>query len=104
MTRMGAFTPVRLETAKRLTALQELQILRNALARSPGSRDLRGRFVEVANQCDCYRETLAVLAEASDIDFPEAMTRVRALLALEEPNANSRRMQRIGFRTFHRAQ
>ncbi|MFZ1920184.1 MAG: putative 2OG-Fe(II) oxygenase [Xanthobacteraceae bacterium] len=87
MTRMGAFTPVRLETAKRLTALQELQILRNALAHSPGSRDLRGRFVEVANQCDCYRETLAVLAEASDIDFTEAMMRVRALLALEEPNA-----------------
>src|SRR5271169_3051103 len=84
---MSALTAIHLETAKRLTALQELQVLRAAYARNPVARNLRRRLVELANQCDCHRESLDVLSAAADIDFAEAIMRVRALLALENPDA-----------------
>ncbi|BGE84892.1 MULTISPECIES: putative 2OG-Fe(II) oxygenase [Methylosinus] len=80
-------TTIRLETAKRLTARQELELTRAAHARNAASRELRRRLAWLLNACDRYSETVALLAGAADLDFGEAMLRTNALLALETHEA-----------------
>jgi hypothetical protein len=84
---MTAPTTVALETAKRMTAQQELDLVRAAHARNPASRELRGRLAGLLNSSDRHRETLTLLTGAADLDFGEAMMMTRALLALEDPEA-----------------
>jgi uncharacterized protein (TIGR02466 family) len=84
---MTAPTTIGLETAKRMTALQELDLVRAAHARNPASRELRRRLAGLLGMCDRHRETLTLLRDAADPDFAEAMMMTRALLALEDPEA-----------------
>jgi uncharacterized protein (TIGR02466 family) len=87
---MTAPTTIRLETAKRVTALQELELMRAAHARNPASRELRRRLVWLLNICDRHRETLTLVTSAADLDFGEAMMMSQALLALDESEATRR--------------
>jgi uncharacterized protein (TIGR02466 family) len=84
---MTAPTTIGLETAKRMTALQELDLVRAAHARNPASRELRRRLAGLLSMCDRHRETLTLLRDAADPDFAEAMMMTQALLALEDPVA-----------------
>jgi hypothetical protein len=86
---MAAPTTIGLETPKRMTALQELDLVRAAHARNPASRELRRRLAGLLNMCDRHRETLTLLRDAADPDFAEAMMMTRALLALEDAEATS---------------
>ena len=84
---MSAPTTVGLETAKRMTALQELDLVGAAHARNPASRELRRRLAGLLSMCDRHRETLTLLRDAADPDFAEAMMMTQALLALEDAEA-----------------
>jgi uncharacterized protein (TIGR02466 family) len=84
---LTAPTTIALETSKRMTTLQELDLVRAAHARNPASRELRHRLARLLNACDRHRETLTVLTAAAEPDFAEAMMMVQALLALEDPEA-----------------
>ena len=63
-------TTIGLETPKRMTALQELDLVRVAHARNPASRELRRRLAGLLSMCDRHRETLTLLRDArADPDF-----------------------------------
>ena len=68
---MTAPTTIGLETAKRMTALQELDLVRAAHARNPASRELRRRLAGLLSMCNRHRETLTLLRDAADPDFAD---------------------------------
>lgn len=79
---------LQIETAKRLSATQELHLAREALARSPQSRLMRARLAGLLNLSDAFGETIALLDGAEELSFGEQLTLILANLSLETPEAN----------------
>lgn len=82
---MAVFNAMRIrpEPAKALTAHQECEILRAALARNPRSAPIRLRMAKLLNQLDAFDETIALLtgAEAGALDHQMLLVLVAAYLA-----------------------
>lgn len=76
-----------IETAKRISAKQELQLAREALARNPDSRLMRARMTSLLNSTDEFAETIALLDRAEELTLGERLTLIMAYLALETPEA-----------------
>lgn len=81
---------VAIETAKRLSVEQELEIHRAAHARAPDSPLIRTRLANLMVQADRFEEAIGLLDERADLSFVEAMLLIQALLAAETPATNRR--------------
>lgn len=79
---------LKVETAKRLNAQQELLLAREALSRNPGSTLMRSRLAALLNLSDAFHEVIEVLAPAQDRSPSESMILLFAYLSIETEDAN----------------
>ena len=85
---MTAPFDLKVETAKRLNARQELLLAREALARNPESALMRARLAALLNLSDSFEAVIELLEPARDRSFGESMILLFAYLSIETEAAN----------------
>ena len=92
---MTAQFDLKVETAKRLNAKQELLLASEALARNPHSALMRGRLASLLNMSDAFQDVIDLLAPATDRSFGESIVLLFAHLSVET-EAGNREVLRLG--------
>ena len=90
---MTAQFDLKVETAKRLNAQQELLLAREALARNPDSALMRARLAGLLNLSDSFDAVIELLEPASDRSFGETMVLLFAYLSIETSAGNHKVLQ-----------
>ena len=87
---MAHLSTITVKGSKRLTVEQELELLRLAHAREPGSLLIRARLATLMEQCDLFDDVIGLLDGRQDLSFTEFMMLIQALLAAKSPEATLR--------------
>ncbi|HQV02278.1 MULTISPECIES: putative 2OG-Fe(II) oxygenase [unclassified Novosphingobium] len=85
---MSAQFDLKVESAKRLNARQEVLLAREALARNPDSALMRARLAGLLNLSDSFEAVIELLEPARDRSFGETMVLLFAYLSVETDEGN----------------
>ncbi|MFM5949980.1 MAG: putative 2OG-Fe(II) oxygenase [Novosphingobium sp.] len=93
---MTAQFELKVETAKRLSAQQELLLAREALARNPESALMRARLAGLLNLSDSFEAVIELLEPATNRSFGEDMVLLFAYLSIETEEGNRKVLRLAG--------
>jgi tetratricopeptide (TPR) repeat protein len=87
---------LKVETAKRINARQELLLAREALARNPDSALMRSRLASLLNMSDSFEEVIELLEPARDRSLGESVILLFAYLSIETEAGNRKVLSMAG--------